>query len=64
MGLMDAFTAEDRMELKVSDVWDVLYTAAKIKADYDNVYKMLIMRKDGIHTFTREQIEQFIGGEK
>lgn len=64
MGLVDAFSAEDRMELKVSEVWNILYTAAKIKADCDTVYRMLTLKKDGIRTFTREQIEQFIGGEK
>ena len=60
MGLMDAFTAEDRVTLKVSELWDMLYASAKISAESETIRKMLLMKKDGFHVFSRDQIEQFI----
>lgn len=62
MGLVDAFTAEERVELKVSEVWNVLYTAAKIKADYDAIIKMLTMKDGKEPIFLRDQIEHFVTG--
>lgn len=60
MGLMDAFTAEDRITLKVSELWDMLYASAKIKAESETLRKMLLMKEDKLPLFTRSQIEQFI----
>lgn len=60
MGLMDAFTAEDRITLKVSELWDMLYASAKIKAEGETIRKMLLMKEDKLPLFSRSQIEQFI----
>lgn len=53
MGLMDAFTAEDRITLKVSELWDMLYASAKIKAESETIRKMLLMKEDKLPLFSR-----------
>lgn len=60
MGLIDAIVADDRIDLKVSDLWNILYSTAEIGAEYQAVLKMLHMKdENGVSVFTKQQVEQF-----